>query len=167
MFRLATFDDCDRVWEIILQAKEQMYREGRHQWDESYPAYETITSDVQRGIGYVLCLPEGRVIAYAAVVFDGEPTYDSIEGAWLSEGEPFVVVHRLAVADEVKNQGMARAFMEEVEKVCASRGIHSFKIDTNFDNVYMQKLLSRCGFSYCGKVYYEKGERWAYEKLLP
>ena len=41
---------------------------------------------------------EPRVIAYAAVVYDGEPAYDAIEGRWLTAG-PYVVVHRLAVAD--------------------------------------------------------------------
>lgn len=44
---------------------------------------------------------EPRVIAYAAVVYDGEPAYDAIEGRWLTAG-PYVVVHRLAVADEAK-----------------------------------------------------------------
>ncbi len=42
-----------------------------------------------------------NVIAYGAVVFDGEPAYDAIEGAWLTDGE-YVVLHRMAVADGVR-----------------------------------------------------------------
>ena len=47
-----------------------------------------------------------------------------------------------------------------------SRGIRSFKVDTNYDNFYMQRVFSRLGFTYCGRIRYEAGERMAYEKLL-
>ena len=30
--RPATMDEIPVIWEIILQAKAQMYREGKHQW---------------------------------------------------------------------------------------------------------------------------------------
>ena len=46
------------------------------------------------------------------------------------------------------------------------RGIRSFKVDTNYDNFYMQRVFSRLGFTYCGRIRYEAGERMAYEKLL-
>ena len=49
---------------------------------------------------------QGNVIAYGAVVFDGEPAYDAIEGAWLTDGE-YVVLHRMAVADGEKGRGVA------------------------------------------------------------
>ena len=35
--RPAAMDEIPVIWEIILQAKAQMYREGKHQWDENYP----------------------------------------------------------------------------------------------------------------------------------
>lgn len=164
IFREAHQEDAPRIWKIILQAKEQMYREGKHQWDETYPAMETIDSDIKRGDGYVLC-DETGIIAYAAVVFTPEPVYNNIEGQWLSD-DPYVVVHRLAVAEEAKHQGIARKYMDAVEKLAAKNGFRSFKIDTNYDNFYMQKLLEKCGFSYCGIVRYEKGERMAYEKAI-
>lgn len=42
-------------------------------------------------------------------------TESHIEGKWPGEN-PFVVVHRLAVADGMKGKGIATAFMKEVEK---------------------------------------------------
>ena len=99
------------------------------------------------------------------MVFDGEPAYNSIEGRWLSE-QPYVVVHRLAVADEMKQKGIASLFMQKVEKLSRSQGIHSFKVDTNFDNFYMHRMLEKLGFSYCGEILYQRGTRMAYEKLL-
>lgn len=163
-FRQATDADSARIWTIILQAKAQMYRQEKQQWDENYPAPENIASDIEHGYAYVLC-SQDHVIAYGAVVFDGEPVYQSIEGKWLSQ-QPYVVVHRLAVADEMKQKGIATLFMQNVEQLALQRNIHSFKVDTNFDNFYMHKMLERLNFSYCGKIMYQKGERMAYEKLL-
>lgn len=105
----------------------------------------------------------GKVIAYGAVAFDGEQAYDAIEGTWLTDGD-YVVLHRLAVADEEKGRGRAREFMLRVEAAARRRGVGSFRVDTNFDNRYMLRLLARLEFVYCGKVRYRSGERLAFEK---
>lgn len=107
----------------------------------------------------------GVVAAYCAAVFDGEPAYERIEGAWLTTGG-YVVVHRLAVADGMKGRGVATEFMRRIEALARQRGVGSFRVDTNFDNRYMLRMLPRLGFAYCGKVYYRSGERLAFEKLL-
>lgn len=163
-FRPATAADNARIWEIVQQAKAQMHREKRQQWDESYPTPEHIANDIGNGYGYVLCDGE-HIIAYGAIAFDGEPTYRTIRGEWLSD-LPYVVVHRLAVADEAKGRGVATVFMQEVEKLCSEKGVRSFKVDTNFDNLGMQKILERRGFTYCGEISYQGASRRAYEKLL-
>lgn len=108
---------------------------------------------------------QGNVIAYGAVVFDGEPAYDAIEGAWLTDGK-YVVLHRMAVADGEKGRGVATEFMRRVEAMAHGRGTGSMRVDTNFDNRYMLRMLGRLGFVYCGKVRYRSGERLAFEKPL-
>jgi len=163
-FRKAIEDDAERIWAIIQQAKTQMRELNSKQWQDGYPAPQNITSDIKHGYGYVLC-SEGCVIAYGAVIFNGEPAYEAIDGKWLSE-EPYVVVHRLAVADEVKQRGMATEFMQKVEQLSCEKGVYSFRVDTNFDNHYMLRMLSTLGFLYCGQVKYDQGLRQAYEKIL-
>lgn len=108
---------------------------------------------------------QGNVVAYGAVVFDGEPSYDAIEGAWLTDGD-YVVLHRMAVADGEKGRGVATEFMRRVEAMACGRGTGSMRVDTNFDNRYMLRMLGRLGFVYCGKVRYRSGERLAFEKTL-
>jgi GNAT superfamily N-acetyltransferase len=156
--------DADRIWQIILQAKEQLRLRNSRQWQEGYPAQENIANDIACGYGHVLSLDQ-EVIAYAAVIFDGEPAYGSLQGTWLSN-QPYVVVHRLAVAEERKHQGVATLFMRRIEQLSCSKNIFSFRVDTNFDNLFMQKLFARLGFVYCGEVLYDKNLRMAYEKLL-
>ena len=162
--RQAQEADLDRIWEIILQAKEQMRLRNSLQWQDGYPAVENIIDDIHKGYGYVL-FREERIIAYAAVVFDGEPVYDDIQGTWLSD-HPYVVVHRIAVADEVKRQGIATLFMQKIEELSLEKGIRSFRVDTISDNLYMHNIFAKLGFTYCGEVFYDKNQRMAYEKIM-
>ena len=96
-FRKAEETDIERIWVIIGQAKEQMRRLNSHQWDESYPALETIDQDIKTGNGYVFC-KENKVVAYGVISFDEEPVYKEIDGKWTNE-LPYMIVHRLAIAD--------------------------------------------------------------------
>ncbi len=164
LFRKATPADIERIWQIILQAKEQMRLRNSLQWQDGYPAVENIRHDINQAYGYVLCF-NNHIIAYAAVTFDGEPAYNTIQGKWLTT-PPYVVVHRLAVADEMKKQGIGTYFMQQVEELSRKNNIHSFRVDTNFDNYYMQKILAKLDFHYCGEIKYEHGVRMAYDKTL-
>jgi len=162
--RKAREADVERIWQIILQAKEQMRLRNSLQWQDGYPTVESITNDIGKNYGYVLSC-EDVVIAYAAVVYDGELAYNNIQGNWLSD-YPYVVVHRVAVADEMKRQGIATLFMQKIEEMSREKGIRSFRVDTNFDNLYMHKILAKLGFTYCGEVFYDKNQRMAFEKIL-
>lgn len=164
ILRKATKKDTERIWQIIRQAKEQMRRLNSQQWQNGYPALENITTDIANGCGYVLCL-ENQAIAYGMVTFDGEDAYRSLEGKWIND-EPYVVLHRLAVADEMKKRGIATLFVREVEKLSRQNKIYNFRVDTNFDNHYMLKMLSTLGFSYCGEINYENAPRMAYQKTM-
>lgn len=163
-FRPAVETDTARILEIIRQAQAQMRALGSTQWQDGYPAQSDIAADIAHGYGRVLCNPSGGVIAYGAVCFDGEPAYDKLEGEWLTN-EPYVVVHRLAVADGEKGRGVAAEFMRRTTTLAQERGVGSFRVDTNFDNRYMLRLLDTMGFVYCGKISYRSGERLAFEKL--
>ena len=70
--RKATGEDVPRVWIILQQAVEQMLREGKRQWSRNYPRPEHIEEDIEKESG-TFCQTDGTVIAYAAVVYTGEP----------------------------------------------------------------------------------------------
>ena len=161
----AQAQDVHRIWGIILQAKQQMRKLNSTQWDDDYPLIETIQEDVAKDYGYILTSDRGDTLAYGAVIFDGEPAYEHIEGKWPNQ-KPYATLHRLAVADEAKHQGVAGIFIAEAEKLSAQRGILNFRVDTNFDNIYMQKALVKADFVYCGEVVYPRGRRLAYAKII-
>ena len=100
ILRLATTFDANIIWEILQAAILQRKMEGSTQWQNGYPNEETVASDIQQGYGYVL-EENNMIIAYAAIVFGNEPTYEVIHGAWLSN-QPYVVVHRVATTPALK-----------------------------------------------------------------
>lgn len=161
--RKATYPDVCAIMKIMAQAKAHMRREGRNQWNDAYPALSHITADIERNYGTVLT-DGNEIVAYAAVVYDGEPAYNRLDGRWLSE-QSYVAVHRLAVNDDYKHRGVATSFIRMIADRAATR-VHSFKIDTNHDNAHMLRILDRLGFTYCGKISYEGSERLAYERII-
>lgn len=166
-FRQATLSDFPAACEIITQAVDRMLAFGRRQWSADYPADTHIFDDITAGRAYVMTHGSGRVVAYGAVCYGNEPAYDDIDGRWLTDtSTQYVVVHRLAVASDVIGRGLGRMFLEAVARMAASRGIGSFRIDTNHDNAEMLALLSHLQFEQCGTVGYEHGRRIAFEKLI-
>ncbi|RYG02983.1 MAG: GNAT family N-acetyltransferase [Chitinophagaceae bacterium] len=162
--RLATDNDADTIWMILQDAIACRKADGSQQWQDGYPNPDTIKSDLINGYGYVL-EENGATIAYGAIIFETEPAYEAIEGKWLSDDD-YVVIHRVATSKEVKGRGVAAQMFRLIEELAVSKNVYSVKVDTNFDNVPMLKILDRLGYTYCGEVYFRGAPRKAFEKLL-
>ena len=167
ILRKAEISDTDSILRIIGEAQAQMARLGIDQWQNGYPDRAAIVADIEGGVGLVIDSAEG-IAAYCAAIFGDEPTYIRIDdGEWLTAGEDYIVVHRLAVADRCKRQGIATDFLRRVESIARERSCRSFRIDTHHDNLYMQTICQRLGFVRCGVIYVSDGTpRIAYEKVL-
>lgn len=165
-FRKTTEKDINDVMKIIKQAQEYFKENNINQWQNNYPNFETIKTDIINGYSYVL-LDNNTIVATAAISFDGEITYKNIyNGNWLSN-DKYAVIHRVAVDSNLKGLGLSSEILKNVEKMCLEKNIHSIKIDTHEENLSMQKLLQKNNFQYCGVIYLEdKSRRIAFEKLL-
>ena len=162
--RQAEISEASAIWSILQQAIAQRKRDGSDQWQNGYPNEHTVQEDITRGHAYVL-VDDGLIIAYAAIIFDKEPAYDTIEGKWLTDGD-YAVVHRVATSDSVKGKGMATKLFSMIEDLCREQNIHSIKVDTNFDNAPMLKILDKLNYTFCGEVFFQGAPRKAYEKVL-
>ena len=112
-------------------------------------------STVMPGLTGHLAAP--RIVAYFALLPSPEPTYDVIDGAWLTDG-PYGVIHRMASYPEV------HGIFSTIIDYAASRYEH-LRIDTHRDNRIMQHLIEKHGFTYCGIIWLLDGtERLAYER---
>jgi len=163
-FRKAEISDKGIIWEIIQQSIERRRIDGSAQWQNGYPNEQTIESDIAKNFGFVLTVND-EIAVYVALIFNDEPAYSSIEGAWLTNGE-FVVIHRVAVSEKFAGQGLAKKLFDFIEDYVRSQNVHSIKVDTNFDNAAMLKILDNKGYIYCGEVFLAGGIRKAFEKVL-
>ena len=163
IFRKATTEDIDTIERMIKAASGRLGAAGIDQWQRGYPNRTSIENDVEAGVGMVLALGN-EILAYGAVIFTGEPAYNDLTGGqWLTNGE-YAVVHRLCVSEIFVRMGFAKQFMSAAEAMAAER-VKSFRIDTHPDNMIMQNLVERMGFTYCGDVVIES-RRLAYEKII-
>ena len=164
LFRQAQIEDLEAIWQIILYAKETMRQRGSLQWQDGYPFRGTIEQDIAHHYAYVV-EEAGEIVAYAAISGDGEPTYQKIEGAWLSDA-PYIVGHRIAVSERGKGKGLASYIIQQAEEIALVRGFHSLRADTNYDNLAMKHILEKEGFVYCGIIQVRDGKREAFQKIL-
>ncbi|MNR28649.1 Acetyltransferase (GNAT) family protein [compost metagenome] len=106
-----------------------------------------------------------QIIAYAAIIFDVEPAYNDIQGKWLTNND-YVVVHRVATSNEAIGKGIATQLFKLIEDLALDSKVYSIKVDTNFDNIPMLKILDKLNYTYCGEVFFRGSARKAFEKVL-
>ena len=164
ILRKAIPSEIPAIWEILQQAIQQRKQDGSQQWQDGYPNEQTISDDIKNGYAYVL-IENITVIAYAAIIFEVEPAYTDIVGKWLTNGD-YVVVHRVATSKAVKGRGIATQLFSEIENLSIEKGVFSIKVDTNFDNIPMLKIVDKLNYTYCGEVFFRGSPRKAYEKVL-
>ena len=158
IIRKSTLKDVEQIEKIYAHAKEFMRANGNpNQWKGDYPNAFDAEEDVKNGIGYV-CESDGEIVGVFAFNIAVEPTYNTIyNGAWQNDS-PYAFMHRIAVSNHGK--GVVDFCIDYCFKLYSN-----LKIDTHRDNIPMQKVLKRNGFSYCGIIYLKNGdERLAFQK---
>lgn len=161
-FRVATLRDYEACINIINSARQQMIESGLHQWTDGYPSEDDIRNDINNGVAYVLTI-DHKIAVYGAVILNGEPKYDDIDGEWLTNGN-YYVIHRFATLPEFQREGYAQTFIKRVKGLCEVEQVPSIKVDTHIKNLKMVNLLASMGFCYCGVIDYgSHGTRIAFE----
>lgn len=164
ILRKADASEIDTIWEILQQAIEQRRQDGSDQWQNGYPNRETVKDDIANEYGYVL-VENNVVIAYAAIIFGVEPAYNEIQGKWLTNGD-YGAIHRVATSDAVKGKGVATKLFKLIEDLSIEHSVFSIKVDTNFDNIPMLRILEKLEYTYCGEIFFGGAPRKAFEKIL-
>lgn len=165
--RKTTAQDVLRVLEIIGDAQAYLASQGIDQWQDGYPNKERILLDVQNDESYVW-EDESLILGTTMFTLAGEPTYMSIDGAWMTDDSAeYGAIHRLAVSANFRNKGLARQIILACEEKLNDIKFDSLRIDTHRQNKGMQHLLTKLGYRYCGVIQLASGDdRLAYEKLM-
>ncbi|MBQ8082386.1 MAG: GNAT family N-acetyltransferase [Clostridia bacterium] len=160
--RKAELRDLNEIMAIYERARRFMTEHGNpRQWAaRSWPPEALIRADIAAKKSYV-CEENGQLAAvfYYDYGPDIEPTYRQIEeGSW-GDPAPYGVVHRIASAGNTHGAG---AYC--IDWAYAQSG--HLRIDTHGDNLPMQRLLEKLGFTRRGIIHVAEDHdpRLAYEK---
>lgn len=156
--RKSTYDDLDRIKEILVHARQYMKESGNPtQWGDNRPSISLIENDIQKGNSYVV-VDENEVVATFAFIVGEDPTYLDIDGKWLNDFK-YGTIHRIASNGKVK--GIFPFVINELKKL----GI-DIRIDTHINNKTMIHQIEKAGFKYCGVIVVDDGtKRNAYQLL--
>ena len=174
VIRKSTVADLDAIEDIYDFARDYMAAHGNPTQWIAYPQRELIENDIAAGVSYVLEDARnvgvagnvedagkvgdagdagdeaGAAICGVFALFEGpDPTYAVIEdGAWLND-EPYMVIHRIARAQN------AHGIVDAAVRFAASFKPHmtNVRIDTHAHNLPMQRALEKLGFTRCGIIY--------------
>jgi ribosomal protein S18 acetylase RimI-like enzyme len=166
LIRLARASDLPQLMALVRRAVPLMRAAGNVQWDDDYPNEDIFARDIDLDELWVAELTPGAVAGVAAITTDQSPEYADV--GW-NIHELAIVIHRLAVDPPHRGAGIARALMQQAEKVASERGIDRLLVDTSAENDTAQRLIIRCGYKYAGKIalHFRPGLRvLCYEKRL-
>ena len=161
---LATEKDLEHIQTLFQQGKAFLKSQGIDQWQNDYPSKDDAAKDVATHKGWCL-IKDSKIVGYACLDADGEPSYDTLKGKWL-DNLPYLVVHRMVIDDTYKHQGLARTFFAEIDKYAISNNIFSIRIDTDDANMIMKQLIKASGYTYCGTIWFDNSIKIAFQKQL-
>ena len=166
--QLTTLKEVPIILEIIEDAKTYLASQNIDQWQNGYPNAAQIENDILNGESFVVINDENQVMATSMFSTNKEPTYKIIEGNWIiNEDEIYGVIHRMAIKKEFRKFGLATLLFDEFHLQLVEKNIKSLKIDTHEDNRGMQCLIKKLGYTYCGIIYTNYGDkRLAFEKVI-
>lgn len=190
--RKAVTADIEQILAITDSARQFQRQCGFRQWEDGYPAYSNIAADIAAKGAYVFenesndediasnafgsegipaitaeaaNIVEREDIAAYAYLTEGDAEYDRLSRIWHYPG-PYGVIHRLAIAPRFRGRGLAADIFAISEAHLAAQGLRAMRIDTGRDNIVMQRILSRAGYTCRGLHQFVWGPRLAYEKPL-
>jgi ribosomal protein S18 acetylase RimI-like enzyme len=171
--RKATLNDLDAILVIVEDARELSRSLKSKQWlgKDNYPNAQTFSKDISNDELYVYVVND-LVVGFCAISSTSEPTYFKIyEGEWISNNQPYLVVHRLAVKKQFYGKGIGIELLKHAEALAIKNKFNSIRLDTAKENQPMRKLVDKLNYKYCGliklgKYQGEEDNRLAFEKLI-
>ena len=158
--RKAKLEEIDVIMDVFEAARQFMNKTGNvRQWIDGYPSKELISGNIRDEGLYVCLADDEQIVGVFYFKVEADKTYAKIYGgAWLND-KPYGVIHRIASSG--KQRGIGDACLQWCFEQCGN-----IRVDTHCDNIVMQNILQRNGYSRCGIIYVANGtERIAFQKI--
>lgn len=149
--REAKANDLAAIMTLIHQAQAYFKEQGIDQWQDNYPTEEVILADIHNHESYVFVVEE-KVVATMTLTFIVQPEYGDIRGEEWTINSEYATIHRLAVDELAKGQGLASRMLSFAARKCLLHQVKSLRTDTYEKNISMQRSLLKNGFQQKGIV---------------
>ena len=149
--RQAKISDLDRIMTLIGQAQSYFRTNNIDQWQDDYPTPEVVLADIHNHECYVIDVDQ-EVLATMALTFTVQPEYSNISGKNWEINSAYATIHRVAVANESKGQGLATKLLDFAAAKCFVHQVNSLRTDTYRNNNSMQHSLIKNGFEKKGII---------------
>lgn len=162
--------DKDAVLAIWRQGRSFLSENGVNQWQKGdYPGEEEFLLDYREERGRAV-VKDGEIVGAFAFTLTPELSYSSLSGSWDTEEGEYLTLHRTAVREDRRGEGIMGAILSFALVLARDNGKKSVRVDTHQDNASMRKALEKNGFLYKGELTLlegsEKGDmRLGYEKM--
>lgn len=163
IFRKPTSEEVYKIYKHYTRVIAKMQEQGIDQWDEIYPNAAVIAADIDAGHMWI-GEEDGKLLCAFSVNNQCEEEY--ISCPWKYPGEPFVVVHRLAVNPLFQRQGVGKSAMKFLEASAIENGVRTIRLDTFCGNPFAASLYENLGFKVIGFANWRKGRFQIMEKVL-
>lgn len=167
MISLGLPDEIDAIIALTKRCGTHMRENGIDQWDENYPDYASISTDLKTETLFVFREDEA-ILGIVVLNESQDEEYNQI--SWLTDSEARnLIVHRLAVDPIHQGKGIARMLMDHAENYARQNQYDSIRLDTFSQNTRNQRFYTNRGYTDLGSVYlkYKKEHPYfCYELLL-
>lgn len=109
--RIADINDLAGVMKCVNDAKKFLKDSGSTQWNgkDGYPQEADLIADIQEKRLFV-CVRKYKIAGIAAFLGE-EPEYQKPFGTWLTDTNQYLTIHRIAVNDDFRGQGVCQGFI--------------------------------------------------------
>ncbi|WEV70272.1 GNAT family N-acetyltransferase [Lactobacillus sp. ESL0785] len=153
--RKATMVDFDQIMDILKDGANQLAESGVNQWQGDYPSPDQIKEDIKNGWAYLAVSDDRETVGAISIVPAPDHAYDQLNGAWLTQTDKYLVIHRVAIHSKHAGNGYATKLLQAVITEIKDNHpeIDSLRIDTHEDNKAMQHLINKMGFKQVGTLH--------------
>lgn len=143
------------LFQIYLNAKTELERNGIYQWVDIYPTKEIIEGDLTKGVLYVL--KNGSDIFGAINISEEqEAEYQSVD--WKFDDVRVLVIHRLVIDPKHQRKGYAQRLMNFAENYAEKKNYTSIRLDAYSQNTRVLEFYKKRNYHIRGNVNFPQRE---------
>lgn len=165
MIRKAKSSDMADIMDIIHNTIKGMKYSKNYQWDSKYPQPKHFESDIESGNLYISEGEKGKICGMICINFEEPEEYTGLK--W-SLNKKAMVLHRMAVSHDCRNQGVGSLLMKFAEELAVKNGTLYIKSDTYSTNELMNYLFRKLQYKLIGEMNFQGRELpfYCYEKQI-